>query len=243
VFGVHRDVTPQELAHYLRLVQEIGRLESELKAAIKQKHALAKTLYERHGRDASYKVGDQYLMVAPTRIGTYYFVPRVRWPSEARAAKSEKKRLDRIARLQQRPKRMPEQNKAAESQIPVRRIEVTATLSRGAQGLDEPKDVRKETHGDGLGNLVGSATLTHEDLGRPIPSPTPLERGWGECGSVAPSVAQDHPPMVEARHTPAFFTAKHRLPIVGDVEQPSQVEPRLLHIREPPALDLEDLDP
>lgn len=92
-----------ELERYLALTSTIERLEGELQQAVKEKQQLAQVLYERHGRHAVYRVGDQDLMVAPTKAGTYYFAPRVRWPKEARAAKAERKRLDRIARMQRPP--------------------------------------------------------------------------------------------------------------------------------------------
>lgn len=229
-------MTPQELQQYLSLISEIARLESELQGALNRKYHLARILYERHGKDATYKVGDQYLMIAPTKTGTYYFVPRVRWPSEARAARAEKKRLDRIARLQRMPQRKPEPSMTTrEAPKATRRIEATATLSRTTdpriEACDPKKsdtslDVGEESQGDGLGNLLVSAAAS------------PMQ-----SGSVVPS-AQDLTSEVEGHHhTPGSFSDKHHLPIVGDVEQPSQVEPRLLQIHEPLTSKLDDLDP
>lgn len=94
------ELGPEEVARYLTLQSEIKELEHRLAARVKEKQELARSFYERFGKNAVYRVGGQDLIVAPTRQGTYYFVARVRWTPEARAAKAEKRRLDRLARLQ-----------------------------------------------------------------------------------------------------------------------------------------------
>ena len=124
-------MTPQELSRYLEITGEIKRLEAELKTVVAAKQELAKMLYERNGRDSTYKVGDEYLIIAPTKQGTYYFVPRVRWSKQAAAAKAEKKKLDRLARMQTPPGHKPDEpDTPAQSPTaqPGRRVELVAKL-------------------------------------------------------------------------------------------------------------------
>jgi hypothetical protein len=102
-------MTSAELELYMRLTGAISHHEQALEAAVKAKQQLARTLYERYGRHAVYRIRDganqQDLMVSRTKTDTYYFAPRVRYPKESRYAKKERLRLDRAARLQSFPTR------------------------------------------------------------------------------------------------------------------------------------------
>lgn len=216
--GVLPGVTPQELEHYLELTQEIERLEAALKAAQQAKQALAQRLYERHGRGTSYKIGDKYWIVAPSRSGTYYFVPRVRWPKEARAAKAEQKRLDRIARLQRMPLRTPADTSRVHLSETPEEIRIAANLE------SEPPTPRR---------IEATATLSRardESLKLTLDDGTPLTvRQQGGSGGVptAPK-APPTPPL-----PPDADQSRRHLPLVGDVDRPTNVEPRLLQIQEP----------
>jgi hypothetical protein len=168
-------MTPDELKSFLDLTAAIERHQQALDAAVKSKQQLARTLYERYGRNAVYRIahGEQLLdlMIARTKADTYYFAPRVRYPKESRLAKAEKKRLDRAARLQSFP------TQASVPRPPLTQAEIDAAIQRGRSDLD----------------------------------PSTPERA-----ALAPN-----------------DDSKVRLPIVGDVDQPSTPEPRLLAIQEP----------
>jgi len=193
-------VTPAELQLFLELTQEIERLEAALETANRSKQALAQKLYERHGRGAFYKVGDKYWMVVPTRAGTYFFAPRVRWPKEARAARAEQKRLDRIARLQGLPLRAPSGSILVSPSFTSEEIRVVAEVEA---------DIAKQPN-----RVELTATLSR--------SATQA----GSEGRVSPLVPLT-PPL------PPAGQSKRHLPLVGDVDRPTQVEPRLLQIQEP----------
>lgn len=230
--GVKRIVTPKERALYQSVTLEIENLESNLKEAIRTKQRLAETLYKRYGKSASYKVGDEYLVVCIARSGTYHFAPRIRWPKEARAAKAEKRRLDRIARLQSLPVRQPADSTGRASTEVSHRVDLTAIL----RSKSSPGDETRSDHGDAgeesecapCGGVVGSpSALSSQSEGAVGRSP--------QAGGVALSTAvQDFTPKVPRRHTPgAHSDNKHHLPVVVDVGRPRQAEPRLLQIREP----------
>lgn len=96
-------MTPAELQLFLQLTAAIDQHKRDLDAAIKAKQDLARRLYERYGRHAVYRIEHKGkvldLVISRSTRNNYFFAPRIRYPSEARFAKAEKKRLDRAARM------------------------------------------------------------------------------------------------------------------------------------------------
>lgn len=126
-------MTPTELKSFLDLTAAIAHHEQALEAAVKAKQQLARTLYERYGRNAVYRIGegDQQLdlMVARSKANTHYFAPRIRYPKESRLAKAEKRRLDRAERMQA----YPTQESVPR---PITQAEIDAAIQKGRHDRD-----------------------------------------------------------------------------------------------------------
>lgn len=135
--GVDLLMTPSELKSFLDLTAAIEHHKEALSTAVKQKQQLARTLYERYGRHAVYRIGDGPdqldLTIARTKGGNHYFAPRVRFTKESRYAKAEKKRLDRAARMQ-RPPTQADVIRPARTEIT--HAEIDAAMKRGRHDRD-----------------------------------------------------------------------------------------------------------
>jgi hypothetical protein len=279
-------MTPEELEQYLALTLEIERLEAALKAAVTSKQGLAQALYERYGKEANYKVGDEMLVISPTKTGTYYFVRRVRWSKEARAAKAEKRRLDRIARLQSPLLGKPGTDRVIASESdeeapPVaaqeptqmsgtlaptpRLVEVTATLSMKSTPQIDSGLYERKTLPDGtpwswgaLEDCQGELLHTDESKAKPLDSVQEAALDIEDCASpiatqvgsgaeprihaLSPEANADRPTPVSPAIAEVTDPYKLHLPIVGEVDKPVEIEPRLIQIQEP-SQEPDDLDP
>jgi hypothetical protein len=128
-------MTPDELQQFHELNAEIVRLEAELKTAVDAKHELARVLYGRYGRSTIYRIDNENWVVAPTKIGTYYFVRRMRWSPNSEGAKASNARIDRIAALHE-PPRQPEL--APEPEPKHRKLPIVGDVDQ-AQPAPEPR--------------------------------------------------------------------------------------------------------